>query len=105
MKDDFIVREVDLVSVKGKVKPVRIYELIDFKDGKLFTDELKEKLEIYNKGLNLYREGEFSNAKDVFAEVAEKYRDKPSELLVYRCEQMIADPPIDWNGIWKMEGK
>ena len=105
VKDDFIVREVDLVSVKGKVKPVRIYELIDFKDGKFFTDDVKEKLEIYNKGLNLYRDGEFSEAKNVFTEVAEKYRDKTSEMLVYRCEQMITDPPIDWNGVWKMEGK
>ncbi|RLC53568.1 MAG: hypothetical protein DRH89_10505, partial [Candidatus Cloacimonadota bacterium] len=105
VKDDFIVREVDLVFVKGKVKPVRIYELIDFKDGKLFTEELKEKLEIYNKGLNLYRDGEFADAKSVFVEVVEKYKDKTSELLIYRCDQMIADPPIDWNGVWKMEGK
>ncbi|NOR46283.1 MAG: CHASE2 domain-containing protein [Candidatus Delongbacteria bacterium] len=105
VKDDFIVREVDLVSVKGRVKPVRIYELIDFKEGKLFTDELKDKLAIYNKGLNLYRDGEFLKAKDVFAEVAEKYKDKTSEMLVYRCGQMIADPPVDWKGVWKMEGK
>ncbi|MCK4979784.1 MAG: adenylate/guanylate cyclase domain-containing protein, partial [Candidatus Delongbacteria bacterium] len=105
VKDDFIVREVDLVSVKGKIKPVRIYELIDFKDGKLFNDNVKEKLEIYNKGLNLYREGEFAEAKNVFTEVARKYKDKTSEMLVYRCDQMITDPPVDWNGVWKMEGK
>lgn len=105
VKDDFIFREIDLVSVKGKNKPVRIYELIDFKDGKLFTVEVKEKLNIYNRGLNLYREGDFKQARMVFAEVAEKYKDKTSEMLVYRCEQMIADPPVDWKGVWKMEGK
>lgn len=105
VKDEFIFREVDLVSVKGKVKPVRIYELIDFKDKKVISDKVWEKLNIYNKGLKLYRAGDFKEAKSVFAEVAEKYKDKTSELLVYRCEQMIADPPVDWKGVWKMEGK
>jgi adenylate cyclase len=105
VKDDFIFREVDLVSVKGKVKPVRIYELIDFKDKKVISDEVWKKLNVYNKGLKLYRDGKFSEAKSVFAELAEKYKDKTSELLVYRCEQMIADPPVEWNGVWKMEGK
>ncbi|MDA3886340.1 MAG: adenylate/guanylate cyclase domain-containing protein [Candidatus Delongbacteria bacterium] len=105
VKDDFIFREVDLVSVKGKVKPVRIYELIDFKDKKVISDEVWEKLDIYNKGLKLYREGEFDKAKVVFSEVAEKYKDKTSELLIERCEFMIQNPPDDWKGVWKMEGK
>ena len=105
VKDDFIVREVDLVFVKGKIKPVRIYELLDFKDGKLVTDTVREKLIAYNEGLNLYRGGKFPEAKDIFTKVAEKYKDKTSEMLVYRCEQMITDPPVDWNGVWKMEGK
>jgi len=32
VKDQVIVRELDLIRVKGKVKPVRIYELIDLKE-------------------------------------------------------------------------
>jgi len=31
VKDDFIFRELDVVRVKGKNKPVMIYELVDFK--------------------------------------------------------------------------
>ncbi|MCX7820374.1 MAG: adenylate/guanylate cyclase domain-containing protein [Brevinematales bacterium] len=32
VKDKFYIRELDLTKVKGKTKPVRIYELIDFKE-------------------------------------------------------------------------
>jgi adenylate cyclase len=33
VKDDAIVRELDNIRVKGKNKPVLIYELIDFENG------------------------------------------------------------------------
>jgi hypothetical protein len=31
VKDDVITRELDLIRVKGKALPVKIYELIDLK--------------------------------------------------------------------------
>jgi adenylate cyclase len=31
IKEDFMARELDLTRVKGKLKPVRIYELMEFR--------------------------------------------------------------------------
>lgn len=43
-KDRFIVRELDLITVKGKTKPIKIYELIGFN-----TRAEAQKLQLYSE--------------------------------------------------------
>ena len=88
-----VVRELDSVKVKGKRQDIKIFELIN--------GEKVSFIEIFEKGLNLYREGHFDAALVKFCEALENNpEDKPSSLFVERCEYLIKSPPEKWDGVW-----
>lgn len=104
VKDKFIFRELDEVSVKGKDRSVKIFELIG-KTGEEPDGKVKIILEKYGSALEMYKAGDFSNAGMIFNELSEKYSDRSSALMAERCELMIKEPPADWKGVWKMDSK
>ncbi|MFH1146775.1 MAG: adenylate/guanylate cyclase domain-containing protein [Pseudomonadota bacterium] len=88
----FAVRELDSIKVKGKDKPVVIYEL---------SAGLNEELRLkFAEGLRLYREGSFKEAGAIFSALAQKYEDKPSVAFVERCGELMARGCQDWDGIY-----
>ncbi len=107
-RDDMHFREIDKVLMKGKNKPVLVYEL--FKMGNLTEDE-KDILKLYNKSLNDYKNRDFEKALDGFDKLCEMYKeDKKSAKLfsIYagRCKGFIDNPPPnDWNGVAIMKEK
>lgn len=55
--DKVIVRELDFITVKGKKKPVRIYELVGIKVGKLarpLSDKQQQIIDHYHQGREYY---------------------------------------------------
>jgi len=88
---EYIIREVDLVRVKGKTKPVKIYEVIDF-GTKDFS--------IYYKALNFYRKSNFQEAKEIFEQLFKDTKDIFYEVYIQRCEYFIKNPPKDFDGVW-----
>lgn len=105
VKDHVEVRELDLLRVKGKNKPTRVYELIARK-GKL--DENKaEILKFYNQGLEYYRKREFKRALEYFEKALEiNPDDGPSKTYLERTKEYIKDPPPeDWDGVFVMKTK
>lgn len=103
VSDDFILREVDRVRVKGKKEPIRAYELMGFK-----TDTgLQDLAAHFDKGYRLYHEHRFAEAKDVFSQIEAMYpADKLSKIYKQRCEQFIANPPPpEWDGVFEMKTK
>lgn len=101
---DFITRELDMVRVKGREKPVRIYELIRCGPMDDFTDRL---LRAFSEALASYRRKEFSEAIGKFEKVLEmKPDDGPSKVLIERCRLMSEIAPgVDWDGVWVMKSK
>jgi adenylate cyclase len=101
--EDMVCRELDLVAVKGKKEPVRIFELVAV----VATTEIRDRIEMYNKGLALYKERRFVEAKAAFEAVLEKYPgDGPSETYVERCETLAVEPPPEvWDGVFVMKTK
>jgi adenylate cyclase len=95
----FLVRELDLVQVKGKEKPIPIFELIDFYPGSLKQRTL---VKFFSEALYLFRERSFQKARDKFADIMGTFPDdKPSSLYFERCSQYIAQPPpVEWEGIY-----
>ncbi len=71
------------------------------------TEELKQLLENYNKGLELYRARKFEEALTYFKKALEvRPEDGPSKLYVQRCEEYIKNPPPpDWDAIVTMTTK
>lgn len=104
VNDKFSTREIDRVKVKGKYKPVRIYELMA--EGSLEASKAAQ-VEIYNRGLDRFFKMQFSEALEDFKKATElDAADKVSHLYVERCEQYLAEPPPeDWDGVVTMKTK
>ncbi|MDD4206141.1 MAG: adenylate/guanylate cyclase domain-containing protein, partial [Candidatus Delongbacteria bacterium] len=104
VKEKFIFRELDEVSVKGKDRSVKIFELIG-KTGEEPDEKVKIILEKYGSALEMYKAGDFSSAGMVFNELSEKYSDRSSALMAERCRTMEISPVDNWKGVWKMDSK
>ncbi|MEW5797897.1 MAG: CHASE2 domain-containing protein [Bacteroidota bacterium] len=106
VKDDMLCRELDLLVVKGKTKPIRVFELVAEKKG--FVDEKKFQLiETYHKGLELYRQRQFKEALQAFYDALQiDENDGPSQLYFIRTDKYIkSPPPADWNGVFELKTK
>jgi adenylate cyclase len=109
--DKVIARELDLILVKGKTIPVRIYELIDLKEGFLLSlveqKEILKLIEYFEIGLNLYREKMFSRAIEEFEKVLLINPDDiPTRIFIDRCFEFLnSPPPDDWNGVFESKIK
>lgn len=88
-------RELDLVRVKGKERPVRIFEIVD--EGRYPASYLVA----YAEGLAAYRAREWSRARASFeSALAARPTDKASLLFLDRCAELAAaDPGPDWDGV------
>lgn len=104
LKNGFYFREVDLVRVKGKKHPIAIYEIL----GEGAPEEkLARFLELYSKGLTLFRERQFAQAQKALEEAL---RLKPQDALCGHyfswTEKFLETPPgPEWDGITTMVEK
>ena len=101
-----LVRELDLIQVKGKTEPVKVWELLGTSDMPI-SDNQKQSLEIYHEGLRLYRERGWQEAIAYFQQarqldptchVADIYEQRAN---LYQ----INPPPAEWNGVFVMTTK
>lgn len=106
LKGRFIYREVDSIKVKGKTKPVKIYEILDYHDEKSFP-RLNEVLNIFQKGIGLYRQGTWDEAIKMFTEALRlNPTDGLSQIYLDRCRYFLKNPPEEnWDGVWEMKTK
>ncbi|NOX89340.1 MAG: CHASE2 domain-containing protein [Calditrichaeota bacterium] len=106
VKDDFIFRPLDLIRVKGKSKPVQVYELIGTLDTK-YTDQFLEMLDLFNQGLISYRLQQWDLAIESFKQCLHLVpEDGPSHLYIERCNYLMENPlPPDWDGVWELKEK
>ena len=101
VKDLFHIRELDMIQVKGKSHPVKVYELIEEADTKLPDDSMAV-IRAYTEGLKWYREKEWEQALRYFEKVLKiDPNEYPSILHIDRCHHFIKNPPPpDWDGAW-----
>ena len=99
VKEQFTFRELDLVRVKGRVKPVKIYELLD-KD--YFTGGKYTFIESFQRGLQAFRNQQWEEAIAFFKQTNTlKKDDKPSALFIDRCHNFKKTRlPENWNGVY-----
>jgi adenylate cyclase len=106
LRGTYRTREVDRVIVKGKTKPVAVYEVLDYYNDETFP-HLSKVMNLFRDGLALYREQRWDNAISAFTEaVALQPSDKCSKLYIDRCRALkLEPPPSDWSGVWVMKSK
>lgn len=106
VKDHFECRFLDMIRVKGKERPVKVYELLAPR-GEL-SGEQRDLVQAYNRALVKYFEKDFAGALDVFQkDVFPRWpADYLSNLYAGRCELLKRFPPRpDWDFVYRMESK
>jgi len=101
----FVTRELDFIQVMGKQKPVHVYELLG-KKGDVAKNKLAMAL-LFEEALTKYREGCFTEAKKLFAEVIDLMPNDPPSLEFLRRMEELGDKAVlgEWNGIFKADSK
>ena len=104
IKNNFETRMLDAVKVKGKKKPIFIFELISAKD-KLSKKQI-DFIKSFETGLNLYFEKKWKPAIKSFEEALGIMDDMASNIFIKRCQEFIKKPPSqDWDGVWEFKTK
>ncbi len=106
----FVFRELDLIRVKGKLQPVRIYELLarqaDLSANGQAAD-VGERLRIFAQARAFYQKREWAGAQKTFQELLERWpEDGPSRMYWKRCQEyLFEEPPANWDGVFTMTHK
>jgi len=101
VRDQFIVRSVDLLIVKGKTKPVEIFTVLDKRGIE------PPWLDRHEEAMRLYRTGDFAAAEKAWRDVlTQAPGDGLSEIFIGRCAELQAHPPTTpWTGVYEMKSK
>jgi adenylate cyclase len=94
-------RVVDRVIVKGKSEAVELLECENPCTPPGFPDLCRR----YEAAYAAYASGRFAEAQPQFETLAKEFSDGAGRLLAARCAELLATPPADWRGIWKMDAK
>ncbi len=105
IKEDFFVRALDSVRVKGKRQPVKIFELIS--TNKNVNSALKEAYSLFEQASEKYSQRQFADAEEMFRQVLNRIpHDIPSKIYIQRCQSYIhSPPPGSWDGVFDFETK
>lgn len=101
------VRELDYIRVKGKTRPVSVYELVALRSDSL-PEQKQRSIDLYHKGLEHYRSRKFRQAWNEFSTIIDEIDidDKAALLYMDRCQHWIQNPPTDdWDGSWALTEK
>ncbi len=100
LTQEYKIRPIDLVEVKGKSKAVEIYEIIcNNKD--ISINEIDE----YSEAIKYYREGRVDDALIIFDKLQNSNPSLLYEVYQKRCSYFIDNSDIEFNPILKMTTK
>ncbi|MFY7835976.1 MAG: adenylate/guanylate cyclase domain-containing protein [Novosphingobium sp.] len=92
----FPLRELDLMRVRGRKRPTRIFEIVD-------TGDLNvEGVAAYAAGMQFIGQRDWVAAERAFADAAMALPDDvPSAMMLQRVRHAQQEPPpADWDGVW-----
>lgn len=105
VKEEILGRELDLVRVKGKEQPVRIYELLALFSAA--TPAQRELAQEFQAALVEYHNRQWLKAEAIWKDILQKFpADEPSKLYIERCQVLRKEPPPpDWDGVYSITTK
>ena len=81
---EFLFRPLGSVAVKGKQQEVEIYELVES-----ITQATEEQIQFskeFTTALNLFNDGDFLGAKNLFTKIGDQYpTDHPTKIYIEKC--------------------
>lgn len=104
VKHRLATREVDVIRVKGKGHPTRIFEVLGSEPLTVLQARLTQR---FAEGLQAYRACQWRTAIDLFQQALQEVpHDQPSQLYIQRCKEFqTTPPPPDWDGVYTMQTK
>ena len=100
VKDEYQVVELDLLAVKGKSEPARIFTVFAFHD---LLGETQ-----HNKFLELYRTGHWEVAANFANDLKQAWRGEMNQyydMMIERINEYKENPPAKWDGIYRATSK
>lgn len=100
------LREIDLLRVRGKTRPIAVFEPLACHSAEL-REKLLAALPAFDEGRHLYRSRHWRDAGRRFGEALERCPDDiVARLFVDRCAYFTEnDPDPDWDGVWLLTQK
>lgn len=103
-KGQYLCREIDKLTVKGKKLPVSVYEIVQSRATS--SSVIIELCKYFDEGLTLYRNQNWAKAEKLFKLLSEKYADTASETFLGRIALFKTNPPPEgWDGVFNMTVK
>jgi adenylate cyclase len=104
-QNDVEGREIDFLTVLGKLEPVRVYQIMA-PAGCLSAAE-NELRGLFAEGLAAYRARDWDRSEQRFAQcLAAVPNDGPAAVFRRRIEVLSAQAlPADWDGVWQLTEK
>ncbi len=104
-REEIEARDLDLIRVKGKKEPRKVFEVL-CKKGELL-EEVSEGRKRYHQGLALYRQRSFAEAIEAFQTVFDYLpNDRVTRVYLERARAFAAHPPPPmWDGVYELTTK
>ena len=98
VQDEFPILELDLIAVKGKTEPVKIYTVVPYVDAPA--------KDLHQKFLNEYRSGSWKVARsDAKYLKTHAWNGKMAKYYEAMLERMEGDAPDNWDGVYRATSK
>lgn len=103
LQDDFVLRLVDKVMLKGKAQSIAVYELLG-EQNQPMTYDVTAYQQHFADAFAAYQEQKWDDAAAVFALCLRVYPDDTvAPIFIERCKKFTLQPPSsDWNGVWRL---
>lgn len=102
LTQEYVIQMLDMVQVKGKKEPVKIYEVLAQGTP---TSEKKQELAAYEKAHQAYVAADFSLAKELFAILHKKYGKYLYKLYQERCHHLETENIQEFHGVFEFTTK
>ncbi len=101
VKGRIVTREVDIIRVVGKKKPIHVYEILG-EAGEVSGPDL-ERVKLFETGIDLYRRRDWDKAIAAFDALGD---DELARIYGLRAvEFRQSPPPPDWDGVFDLRSK
>jgi len=101
VKEEILAREIDMIRVVGKTRPVRIFEPVA--ERATATPAEAEAVRTFERGLEAYRSRNWDRAEEAFRGLPD---DPAAAVYLERCAAFRRDPPPEgWDGVFELKVK
>jgi adenylate cyclase len=111
LDDKYIYKYLDLVTVKGKTKPMKIWQVMDYSkvnnkyENNLYSldyEIIKKNNIRYSKAIEMYLNSSFEEAYNEFSSILKNEVINKELILIYlkRCKGYIQNKPKNFDGVY-----